>query len=75
MINHLVLFNTPIIHVAVADMDATYGAYVAVENAIVSLIKSSILCCNISTVSCIHICNRNLNDRGMNYLIVTMAPP
>ena len=32
MINYLVLLNPPIIHVAVADMGATYGVYVAVEN-------------------------------------------
>ena len=31
MINYLVLLNPPIIHVAVADMGATYGIYVAVE--------------------------------------------
>ena len=31
MINHLVLFTPPFIHVAVAGMDATYGAYVAAE--------------------------------------------
>ena len=32
MINNRGLFNPPIIHVAVADVEATYGAYVAAEN-------------------------------------------
>ena len=34
MINHVVSFNTPIIHVAaaVADTDETYGAYAAAED-------------------------------------------
>ena len=36
MTNHPVLFNPAIIHVAVADMDATYGAYVAVNNTTVN---------------------------------------
>ena len=41
MINDLVLFNPPIIHAAFADMDATYGAYVAVGNTTVNDTKNS----------------------------------
>ena len=36
MINNRGFVQPPIIHVAVADMDATYGAYVAVENTTVN---------------------------------------
>ena len=32
MINNPVLFNPPINHVAVADVDAAYGAYAAAKN-------------------------------------------
>ena len=41
MINELGLFNRLIINVAVADMDATYGAYGAVENSTVTDTKDS----------------------------------
>ena len=43
----------------------------------IRIIKSIIFSSSssISTVSCIHICNCNMNDRGMDNLIIIMAPP
>ena len=40
-----------------------------------SFMRSIISTSYISTVSCIHICNCNLNDIGMNDRIMIKAPP
>ena len=42
---------------------------------IIRIIKSILYSSSLSTVSCIHICNCNMNDSGMNNPIYIMAPP
>ena len=48
--------------------------FLILRNLMPSLNKSIVLCSNITTVSCIHLCNSNMNHRGISNLIVIMAP-